>query len=102
MGRTIFFSRFEFHKWNVFGGETLVANPLGVDLLREEVERGLGQSGTNSMKPEITSRLAEDGLIIVIHFFVADTTRINRRRRRVLRVEDHRLAGRIHLVVGHH
>ena len=45
----------ELHKRNLLLGEALVADPLGVDLLRQEVESGLGQSGADPVEPEVAA-----------------------------------------------
>lgn len=60
------------------------------------------QSGADAVKPEIATRLAKDGLVVVVHLLVANAARIDRRRGRVLRVENHRLARRVDPFVGHH
>ena len=52
------------------------------------------------MEPEVAARLAEDGLVVLMHLLVAHATRVDGRRVRVLRVEHHRLVGRVHLTTG--
>ena len=48
----------ELDKRNLLLGEALVADPLRVDLLRQEVESCLRQTGAYPMEPEVTARLA--------------------------------------------
>ena len=45
----------ELDQRNLLLGETFVADPLGVDLLGQEVESSLGQSGTDPVEPEVTA-----------------------------------------------
>ena len=45
----------ELDKRNLLLGETLVADPLRIDLLRQEVESCLSQSGADPMEPEVTA-----------------------------------------------
>jgi hypothetical protein len=92
-------SRFELDQGNVLLREALITNPLCVDLLREEVKSPLGKSGAYPVEPEVAARLTQDGLVIVMYLFVADPTWINGRSIRILRVEHHRLSGRVHFLV---
>ena len=52
----------ELHKGNLLLGEALVADPLGVDLLGEEVEGGLRQARAHSVEPEVAARLTQNCL----------------------------------------
>jgi len=91
----------EFHQWDVLGNKALVTNPLGVDLLSQEVEGRLVQPGADAVEPEVATGLAEDGLIIVLDLLVAYTARIDRRCGWILRIEHHWLAWRVDLLARH-
>ena len=52
----------ELDQRNLLLGETFIADPLSVDLLSQEVESCLSQSGADPMEPEVTARLAENCL----------------------------------------
>ena len=52
----------ELDKRHVLLGEALVAHPLGVDLLGEEVEGGLGKASAHSVEPEVAPGLAQNCL----------------------------------------
>lgn len=49
------------------------------------------------MKPEVATTLTENGLVIVMHFFMADATGVDGGSIRILGVEHHRLIYWIHL-----
>lgn len=53
------------------------------------------------MKPEIAPGFAQDCLVVVVNFLMANPTGVNRRRIGVLWVEHHGLIGRIHLTRAH-
>ena len=52
----------ELDKRDVLLVEALVTHPLGVDLLGEEVEGGLGQASAHSVEPEVAPGLAQNCL----------------------------------------
>ena len=52
----------ELDQRNLLLGETFIADPLSVDLLSQEVESCLSQSGADPMEPEVTARLAQNCL----------------------------------------
>ena len=54
--------RLELDKRNLLLGETFVAHPLGVYLLGQEVESGLGQPSADPVEPEVAARFAQDCL----------------------------------------
>lgn len=93
--------RLELYQGDLLAAEALVTNPLCVDLLSEEMEGSLDQTCADAVKPEVAARLAQDRLVIVMNFFVADSTRINWWSIGVLWVEHHRLVGWIDLLRGH-
>lgn len=49
------------------------------------------------MEPEVATTLTENGLVIVMHFFMADATGVDGGSIRILGVEHHRLINWIHL-----
>lgn len=49
------------------------------------------------MEPEVTPGLTENCLVVVMHLLMADPTWVDGRSVGVLRVEDHRLVGRVNL-----
>lgn len=49
------------------------------------------------VEPEVTTGLAENRLVIVMHLLVADPAGVDGRSVGVLGVEDHRLVGRVNL-----
>ena len=53
---------FELDQGNVLAGEAVVAHPLCVDLLCQEVERRLRQPGAHAVKPKVAARFAQDRL----------------------------------------
>ena len=53
------------------------------------------------VEPEVAAGFAEDGLVVVVHLLVADAARVDGRRVGILRVEDHRLVGRVDLSGRH-
>ena len=60
------------HQGNLLAAEALVADPLGIDLLCQEVEGSFYQSRANSMEPEVATRLTQDclnGQLIRFDFF---------------------------------
>lgn len=65
-------SRLKLHQRNFFRPETLVTNPLCVDLLCEEVESRFVEACTDPVEPEVAAGLTEDGLVVVLHLLVAD------------------------------
>ena len=95
------FSRFEFDQGHVLRLKTLVAHPLCVYFLGQVVEGSLGQAGADSMEPEVAARLAKYGLVVIVYLFATDSTGVDGGCVGVLRVENHRLAGRIYFLVGH-
>ena len=64
------------------------------------MEGRLGETGAHPMKPEIAAGLAKNGLVVVADLPPADPARVDGRRRWVLGVENHRLAGRVDPLVG--
>lgn len=53
---------FELDQGNVLAGEAVVAHPLRVDLLRQEVERRLRQPGAHAVEPKVAAGFAQDRL----------------------------------------
>ena len=45
----------ELDQRNLLLGETFIADPLSVDLLRQEVESCLGQTGADPVEPEVAA-----------------------------------------------
>ena len=95
----LFLSRFELHEWHILGAETLIADPLGIDLLGQKKEGVLRQTCAGPVEPEVAARLTQDGLVILMHLLVADTTGIDGRGRGVLWVNHHGLVRRVDLLV---
>lgn len=93
--------RLEFHKGYVLRSEAFVTNPLSIDLRSEELVGCFRQTSTYPMKPEITTRFTQYGLIIVMDFFMADTTWVYWGSIGVLRVKNHRLFHRVHFASRH-
>lgn len=89
--------RLELHQGDLLAAEALVTHPLRVDLLGEEMEGGLDQTCAHAVKPEVAARLAQDRLVIVMNFFVADPARIDWWSIGVLWVENHGLVRWIYL-----
>ena len=81
----------ELDEWHVLRTETLIAHPFCVNLLCEEVKCGFCQTSAHTMKPKVAPGLTENCLIVVIHFFMTNSTRVDRWCWRILRVKDHRL-----------
>ena len=50
--------RFELDERHVLVLEAGVAHPLGVDLLRQEVEGGLGEASAHAVEPKVAARFA--------------------------------------------
>jgi len=78
--------------------ETLVAHPLCVDLLSQEMKRCLRKTSADPVEPEVATRLTQDGLIIVMDLFVTDATRIYWRSIGILWIENHWLVNWVNLL----
>lgn len=65
-------------------------------MVEEITSTWIGQD-TLPVEPEVTTGLTENRLIVVMHFLVADPAGVDGRSVGVLRVEDHRLVGRVNL-----
>lgn len=93
-----FDSRLELDGCDSLRLNAIVAYPLGIHLILEEVIGLRRHVNADSMKPEIATTLAHETFFTVaLDFSMADSTRMNGRRIRVLRVKDHGLIGWIDL-----
>jgi len=97
----MFVSRLELDQRYVFMAEALVAHPFGINLLGKEMEGCFGKTCADPVEPEIAARLAQDGLVIVMYFFVANPTWVDWWSIRILRIENHRLVHRVDFLLGH-
>ena len=59
------------------------------------MESSLCQTSAGSVEPEVTARLTEDGLVILMHLLPADATGVDGRGGGVLLVEDDWLVRRV-------
>lgn len=88
-------SRLHLDERNVASRQAFVANPLRINLLRQEYVGDLAQSCARPMEPKVAAALAEYRLVVVVDLLVANSAGIDRRGVRICRVEDHGLIGRV-------
>lgn len=91
---------FHLDQWYVLAGETFITHPLRIHLLSEQLVGVVCEASAGPVEPEVTARLAQYGLVIVMDLLVAHPTRVDGRGIRVGGVENHGLVRGVHLAIA--